>query len=303
MSHCHTLVAAACGALLSIMLGGPLTAQQMQDTQVTATHVAGNVYMLTGRGGNIGASVGDDGVFLVDDQYAPLTDKIVAAVAGISDEPIRFVINTHWHEDHAGGNENLGEAGVIIVAHENVRERLSTEQFVAFVDRHYDPEPAAALPVITFSDAVTFHWNGDASHVFHLPYAHTDGDAVVHFRKANVIHAGDVYWNGVYPFIDASSGGSIDGMIAAVDRVLELVDPDTRIIPGHGPLSSVEELRTYRWMLLASRERVANLIAEHKTLEEIVAARPMAEFDESWGGWFIRPEQWVALVYDGLVGQ
>jgi glyoxylase-like metal-dependent hydrolase (beta-lactamase superfamily II) len=283
-------------------LSAPLAAQQMQDIQVTATHVAANVYMLTGRGGNIGASVGDDGVFLVDDQYAPLTEKIRAAVAGITSEPIRFVVNTHWHEDHTGGNEHMGEAGTIIVAHENVRERLSTEQFITFIERHYDPRPATALPVITFTDAVTFHWNGDASHVFHVAHAHTDGDAAVHFREANVVHAGDVYWNGVYPFIDVSSGGSIDGMIEGVDRLLELVDADTQIIPGHGPLSGVEELRTYRWMLLASRERVAALMAERKTRDEIIAARPMADFDESWGQWYIQPEQWVALVYDGLAG-
>jgi glyoxylase-like metal-dependent hydrolase (beta-lactamase superfamily II) len=296
-----TLIAAAC-TTWTMALSAPLAAQQMQDIQVTATHVAANVYMLTGRGGNIGASVGDDGVFLVDDQYAPLTEKIRAAVAGITSEPIRFVVNTHWHEDHTGGNEHMGEAGTIIVAHENVRERLSTEQFITFIERHYDPRPATALPVITFTDAVTFHWNGDASHVFHVAHAHTDGDAVVHFREANVVHAGDVYWNGVYPFIDVSSGGSIDGMIEGVDRLLELVDADTQIIPGPGPLSGVEELRTYRWMLLASRERVAALMAERKTRDEIIAARPMADFDESWGQWYIQPEQWVALVYDGLAG-
>ncbi len=298
--HGTILVAAVC-ATWTIALGAPLAAQQMQDVQVTATHVAANVYMLTGRGGNIGASVGDDGVFLVDDQYAPLTEKITAAVAGISDAPIRFIINTHWHEDHTGGNERMGEAGAIIVAHENVRERLNSEQFITFLERRYDPEPAAALPVITFTDAVTFHWNDDAIHLFHVARAHTDGDAVVHFREANVVHAGDVYWNGIYPFIDVSSGGTIDGMIEAADRLVELVDADTKIIPGHGPLSSVAELRTYREMLVTSRDRVAALVAEGKTRDEIVAARPMAEFDASWGQWFIQPEQWVSLVYDGVV--
>ena len=294
------LVAVVC-ATWTIALGTPLAAQQMQDVQVTATHVATNVYMLTGQGGNIGASVGDDGVFLVDDQYAPLTEKIRAAVAGISDAPIRFIINTHWHEDHTGGNERMGEAGAIIVAHENVRERLNSEQFITFLERRYDPEPAAALPVITFTDAVTFHWNDDAIHLFHVARAHTDGDAVVHFREANVVHAGDVYWNGIYPFIDVSSGGAIDGMIEAADRLLELVDADTKIIPGHGPLSSVAELRTYREMLVASRDRVAALVAEGKTRDEIVAASPMADFDASWGQWFIQPEQWMSLVYDGVV--
>ena len=301
MKHRGTILVAVVCATWTIAPGTPLAAQQMQDVQVTATHVAANVYMLTGQGGNIGASVGDDGVFLVDDQYAPLTEKITAAVAGISDAPIRFIINTHWHEDHTGGNERMGEAGAIIVAHENVRERLNSEQFITFLERGYDPEPAAALPVITFTDAVTFHWNDDAIHLFHVAHAHTDGDAVVHFREANVVHAGDVYWNGIYPFIDVSSGGAIDGMIEAADRLLELVDADTKIIPGHGPLSSVEELRTYREMLVASRDRVAALVAEGKTRDEIVAARPMAEFDASWGQWFIQAEQWVGLVYDGMV--
>lgn len=301
MKHRGTILVAAACITWANAHGTCLAAQQMQDVQVIATHVAGNVYMITGRGGNIGASVGDDGVFLVDDQYAPLTEKIRATLAGISNEPIRFIINTHWHEDHTGGNERMGEAGAIIVAHENVRERLSSEQFIAFFERHYDASPAAALPVITFSDAMTFHWNDDANHVFHVERAHTDGDAMIHFREANVVHAGDVYWNGVYPFIDVSSGGTIDGMIAAVDRLLELVDVDTRIIPGHGPLSSAEELRSYRRMLVASRQRVASLMAERKTRDEIIAARPMADFDEAWGQQFIRPEQWVGLVYDGMV--
>jgi glyoxylase-like metal-dependent hydrolase (beta-lactamase superfamily II) len=295
------ILAAVVCTVWAIASGAPLAAQQMEDVQVTATHVAGNVYLITGRGGNVGASVGEDGVFLVDDQYAPLTDKIRAAVAGITEEPIRFVINTHWHEDHTGGNEHMGEAGAVIVAHDNVRQRLGSEQFIEFHQRHYDPSPAAALPVVTFSDAVTFYWNDDTSHVFHIERAHTDGDAAIHFRAANVVHTGDVYWNGVYPFIDISSGGTIDGMIAGVDRLLELVDDDTRVIPGHGPLSSVEELRSYRWMLLASRERVAALIVERKTRDEIIAALPMADFDESWGQWFIRPDQWVGLVYDGMM--
>ncbi len=284
-----------------VAAGGTLGAQQMQDVQVEATHVAGSVYMLTGRGGNIGASAGPDGVFLVDDQYAPLTEKIQAAVAGIGDGPIRFIINTHWHGDHTGGNENFGEAGAIIVAHENVRQRLNSEQFIEFFHRRSEASPAGALPVITFSDAVTFYWNDDEIFVFHVAPAHTDGDAVIYFRQANVLHGGDVVWNGLFPFIDYSSGGHIGGMVEAVDRILAVVNEETKIIPGHGTLATTAELRAYLDMLATVHERVATLLAEGKTREEIVAANPAAEFDAAWGQEWLSAEEWVGLVYEGMV--
>src|SRR5919109_689033 len=180
-------------------------AQPNLDTvQVSSIHVAGGVYMLAGAGGNIGVSVGDNGVFVVDDQYAPLTPKILAAVKAIRDEPVRFVLNTHWHGDHTGGNENMGAAGAFIVAHENVRKRMSVEQFIEMFNMKVPPSPVGALPVVTFTDAVSFHLNGDDIHAFHVPPAHTDGDAIVYFRTANVVHMGDVYFNGMYPFIDLS---------------------------------------------------------------------------------------------------
>ncbi|MFQ6045306.1 MAG: MBL fold metallo-hydrolase [Gemmatimonadales bacterium] len=278
-----------------------LAQQEMEDVQITTTAVAPGVYMLQGRGGNLGLSVGDDGAFLVDDQYAPLTEKILTAIGEVTDKPVRFVINTHWHGDHTGGNENMGKAGAIIVAHENVRYRMSSEQFLEAFNNRVPPSPPAALPVITFTDAITFHWNGDDIHVFHVHPAHTDGDAIIHFTRSNVIHMGDTYFNGMYPFIDVSTGGTIHGIIAAADQVLALTDAETKIIPGHGPLSNAEELTVYRDMLIEVRNRVAKLIAEGKTRDEVIAAKPTADLDATWGGGFMQPDVWVGLVYDGMM--
>lgn len=275
-------------------------AQDWEAVEITTHQVAPGVYMLMGRGGNLGVSVGDDGVFLIDDQYAPLTDKIVAAIRAISDGPIRFVINTHWHGDHTGGNENLGKAGTLIVAHDNVRRRMSVDQFIAGLDMQVAASPEAALPVVTFSEAVTFHLNGDELYVFHVEHAHTDGDAVIHFRASNVLHAGDIYFAGGYPLIDVSSGGSIDGMIAAVDQVLALVDDDTAIIPGHGELSNKAELSEYRAMLAGVRDAVAAEIAKGSSVDEVVAARPTAAWDEKWGSAWMNPERFTRIVYSDL---
>ncbi len=255
------------------------------------------IAMLVGSGGNLGVSAGADGVFLIDDQFAPLTEKIKAAIAEISDKPVRFVINTHWHSDHVGGNENFGEAGAVIVAHENVRKRMSVEQVMKVFNTTIPASPKVALPVITFTRDVTFHLNGDDMHVFHVNNAHTDGDAVVQFRKANVIHTGDLYFAGIYPFIDSESGGSINGVIDAVTNLLPLLDENTKIIPGHGPLSNKAELTTYLEILTTVRDRISQLIQEGKTQEEVVAAKPTADLDETWGKGFLSPEQFVGLVY------
>jgi cyclase len=279
----------------------PLTAQQNFDTvQIRTVKVADGVYMLMGSGGNIGVSAGPNGVILIDDQYAPLTDKIKAAVAAINPGPIRFLLNTHWHPDHSGGNENLGRGGVVIVAHENVRRRMSVEQFIAAFGWKVPASPEGALPVVTFTHAVTFYLNGDSISGFHVPPAHTDGDAIVYFRHANVVHMGDIYFEGMYPFIDVASGGSVDGVIAAVDRVLGMTGRDTKVIPGHGPLSSRSELEAYRGMLVTVRDRVRALVRQGKTLAQVQAAEPAAEYDVTWGRGFLRPEQFVEILYSDL---
>ena len=284
--------------LSSALIAMPAVAQQ--DVQIQTVAVATGVHMLVGSGGNIGVSSGPDGVFVIDDQFAPLTEKIVAAIRGFSDRPIRFVVNTHWHFDHVGGNENLGNMGALIVAHNNVRERMSVEQVMEALGQTVPPSPDKALPIVTFSEAVTFHLNGDQLNVFHVPHAHTDGDAIIRFRTANVLHMGDTFFNGLYPFIDLGSGGNVRGMIAAADAALAVADANTKIIPGHGPLASRADLERYRALLVTARDRVAAAIAKGHTLDQIKAAKPMAEYDEAWGGTFINPEQFVEFVYRSL---
>lgn len=289
---------ACAGVLLA-----PLAAGQQQDfskVTVVSQKVAEGIYMLKGAGGNIGASVGADGVAIIDDQFAPLAPKIRAALAQLSGKPVRFVINTHWHGDHTGGNEDFGKAGSVIVAQDNVRRRMSVEQVNSFSGGTIPAAPAAALPVITFDQSVTLHWNGDELDVFHIANAHTDGDALIRFRKANVLHMGDIFFQGMYPFIDTGSGGSINGVILAIDRVLPTIDATTRIIPGHGPLADKAALEEYRTMLVTVRDRVAALVKAGKTKDEVLAAKPSQEFDAKWGGGFFKPDVFVSGVYADL---
>jgi cyclase len=288
--------------LAGVLLGiAPLTAQEnVSAIPITITPVSGSVHLLVGRGGNIAISSGPDGVFLVDDQYAPLTGRIREEIARLDQRAIRFVLNTHWHGDHTGGNENLGQAGALIVAHENVRRRMSTEQFIAAINERVPASPVAALPVVTFTEAVTFHLNGDSIHAFRVPPAHTDGDAIVHFRGANVVHMGDVFFNGTFPFVDQSSGGTVAGVIGAADRVLSLTNAQTRIIPGHGPLATRAELQAYRDMLVDARARVQAAMLGGRTLDQVKAARPLAPLEERWGRGFTRADAFVETLFREL---
>jgi len=292
------LLPAAALAAMSV----PAQAQlQAPEVQVRTEKVAEGIHVLFGNGGNVGVSSGPDGVFIIDDQYAPMTPGLSAAIAEISDSPVRFVINTHWHGDHTGGNENFGKMGAVVIAHDNVRARMSVPQAMEFFKRAVPASPQGALPVITFSDTVSLHLNGDDVRAIHVPGAHTDGDAIIHFRKANVIHAGDTFFNGWYPFIDADSGGSIAGLLAAIDTMLALSDGSTRIIAGHGPVSGKAELEAYRKMLVDTVTRIRTLRAEGKTVDEIVALAPnAADYDKTWATSFINPERYVRMIVNLL---
>ena len=286
--------------MLACALGTALPAAGQRDwskVEVGTTKLAEGVYMLTGVGGNMGLAIGEDAVFLIDDQYAPLTEKVQAVIARLTPKPVRFVLNTHWHGDHTGGNENLGKAGAIVVAHENVRRRMSSEQFSDFTKSATPPSPRAALPIVTFSGGmVAFHLNGGELRAIHMPNAHTDGDTVVHFVGADVIHMGDIFWNGMYPFIDVSSGGSVEGTIAGCDRALALTGPNTKVIPGHGPLGTVAELRAYRDMLATVSGRVRSQLAAGRSVAEIAASDASAEFDAKWSTRFIPGKRFLEML-------
>jgi glyoxylase-like metal-dependent hydrolase (beta-lactamase superfamily II) len=288
-------------AVFSMIWSVAVAAQQdFSKVEIKTIDLGSGLAMLQGAGGNIGVSTGPDGVFLIDDQFAPLTEKIRAAIRELSKEPIRFVLNTHWHGDHTGGNENLGEAGVLILAHHRVRERLSTEQFQAIRNRTIPASPKVAWPVVTFEDGVTLHLNGQTIEVTHVDPAHTDGDSIVYFSEADLLHMGDIYFSGMYPFIDTSSGGRIDGMIAAADRALAIAGPKTRIIPGHGPLSNREDLSQTREMLISVRDRVRNFMNEGLDRDQVIARQPSKDFDGEYGGGFMKPDVFVGIVFDSL---
>jgi cyclase len=276
-------------------------AQTNYDTvQVRTTALNRGVYMLQGAGGNIGLSIGDDAAFVVDDQFAPLTPKILAAIAAVTNKPVRFVVNTHWHFDHTGGNENLGKVGAVIIAHENVRKRMSTEQFIQALNRREPAAAKGALPIVTFTEGVTFHINGDSLIATKVPPAHTDGDAVVHFAKANVVHMGDVFHNAGLPFVDRSSGGSINGVIATADMVLGIANADTKIIPGHGPLADRARLKAWRDALFALRDKMRAEIAASKTIEQVLAANLTAQYAKDWPGGH---ERFIRTLYEELSGR
>jgi len=275
---------------------GRSTAQtDWSKVEIKAEKLSDTVWMLTGAGGNMGLSAGPDSVFLIDDQFAPLAPRIKAAIARITPRPVQWVLNTHFHFDHTGGNEAFGGDGAVIVAHDNVRRRMSTDQLISLAG-NAQPQKAAprvALPVVTVPGDIRFHINGEELHAFHVPRAHTDGDLIVHFRGSDVLHMGDVFFNGWYPFIDGGSGGTPEGVIAAYDRVLALAGEKTRIIPGHGPLASRADLQAQRDMLATVLLRMKELRRAGRSDAEIRAAKPSADFDGRYGGGFIKPDVFV----------
>ncbi|MEE2898412.1 MAG: MBL fold metallo-hydrolase [Gemmatimonadota bacterium] len=284
---------AVLGLLAFPVLG---SAQNFDNVQIRTLQVSESIYVLQGSGGNIGVSIGDDGTFIVDDQFAPLTEKIKAAIAELTDNPVDFVVNSHWHYDHSDGNENFGRAGAVIVAHENSRRRMETDQIVSLNGRLQEAYSKEGLPKITFGESVRFHYNDNQIDIVHFGPAHTNGDAVVYFRDANVIHTGDVFVRYGLPFIDGPNGGSLEGMIDALWGIAGLIGDDTTIIPGHGQLSTRTDLLQYRSMLVTIRQRIADHIAEGLSEDDVVAANPTRGFAQPGAG----TERWVRAAYVDL---
>jgi glyoxylase-like metal-dependent hydrolase (beta-lactamase superfamily II) len=297
----HSLALAAVASLIA----APLPAQNNDPSKVKlgVSEVVRGISLIEGvegfAGGNVAVSVGKDGVFIIDDELEVMSAKLQAELAKLSKQPVRFVINTHFHGDHAGGNAAFGNAGAVILAHDNVRQRLSAAELEQAKDKVV-ATPGAGLPVVTFAQDVTLHLNGDTVHVFHVPPAHTDGDVVVHFTQANVIHTGDLFLSKGYPFVDLKSGGNFAGFIGAADAILAIANPNTRIIPGHGKIVGRAELQVWRDVLEQVRQRVQKLIRSGKTLEQAIAAKPTADLDEKMGSNFITPDAMVEAAYKSL---
>ena len=286
---------------LSMLLAASAAAQQQDfsKVEVKATKVAGNVYMLTGSGGNIGASVGEDGVAIVDDQFAPLAPKIQAALKQLSPQPVRFVINTHWHGDHTGGNAAFADTAAIL-AHANVRKRMMIGGKTAFVE--FPPATGKALPVVTFEQGLSLWWNGEEVRAIHPGLGHTDGDTVLWFTKSNVVHMGDDYFNTGFPFVDLASGGSVVKLIASLDVILGQIPADAKVIPGHGPLSDVPGLRKYRGMLDEVVATVKKARAAGKSVEQMQKENILAPWAD-WGKGFVKADTFIATVAEDLAKQ
>ncbi|HEY2961462.1 MAG TPA: MBL fold metallo-hydrolase [Pyrinomonadaceae bacterium] len=286
--------------LFALFFTVAVQAQQtdFSKVQIKATKVAGNVYVLEGAGGNIGVSVGEDGILIVDDQFAPLADKIRASLKTLGQGKLRFILNTHWHGDHTGGNVAFGPEAPII-AHDNVRKRLSTEQHSEFFKSTTPASPKEALPVITFDQALSVHFNGEEIRVIHFPHGHTDGDSVIFFTTSNVVHLGDDFFAGSFPFVDLESGGSVEGLIKNINELVGKIPAGAKLIPGHGPISTLDDLKAYQRMLTETTAIVRQKIAAGKTLEQIKSEGLPAEW-KSWGAGFIKTEMWLEIVYRSL---
>lgn len=277
-------------------------AQEQDEIQVGAEKIGNNLYMLWDSGGmgNTVVLTGDDGVLMIDTKVEDSVDKLLAKISELSEKPIRFAINTHWHFDHVEGNEKVAKTGATIIAHENVRKRMGMEHNMKMLNTKVPPSPEIARPLVTFKKEMTFHLNGEDVKVFHLGPGHTDGDCVIYFQNANVIHMGDLYFQGLYPYIGIYSGGSINGMIQVINQILPMIDGSTKVVPGHGPVSNKARLQQYVSMLTTIRDTVGRLMQEGNTMDEVIAAKPTRAFDEKWGKGFLAPDQFAKLVYMDL---
>jgi len=287
-------------AALPTLPASPALAQQQDfsKVEIKVEHVAGKVYMLTGSGGNIGVSVGEDGLLIVDDQYAPLADKIRAALKGLGEGKLKFVLNTHWHGDHTGGNESFA-ADAPILAQTNVRKRMAVDQTI--FGEVVKASPAKALPVVTYDQGISLHFNGEEIDAVHYPHGHTDGDSVIFFTGSNVVHMGDDFFNGFFPFVDIASGGSVQGMAENVAQVLKKLPAGAKVIPGHGKLSDGAGLKAFHDMLVATTAVVQKEMKAGKSLDDIKKAGLPDEW-KSWGTGFIKTDAWVETIYNSLKG-
>ncbi|MEO5890403.1 MAG: MBL fold metallo-hydrolase [Ferruginibacter sp.] len=290
----NTLLTMA-GTLILFTSALRVSAQNFDSVEIKINKLTDKIFMLEGEGGNIGVLAGSDGIVLIDDQFAPLSEKIKAALKTISDKPVRFVVNSHFHGDHSGGNEKFGGEGAIIVAQENSRLRMTSDQFMTTLNNQTKAAPYDALPKVTFTESVTLHLNGETVQVFHVKNAHTDGDAIIYFKESNVFHAGDVFVRYGLPYIDQPHGGSLDGMIKGIDQLLTFVNDSSRIIPGHGLLAEKKDLLDYRNMLITIRGRILKSIKAGKTFDQVVESDPTKEFKAVFGR-----KDWIKAAYDSL---
>jgi glyoxylase-like metal-dependent hydrolase (beta-lactamase superfamily II) len=287
-------------AVLTTSLLLSLAGRAQDPVKIEATKVQDNIYMITGQGGNIGLFTGVDGSFMIDDQFAPLTEKIIEVAKSVGGDVPSYLINTHFHGDHSGGNENLGKAGAFIMAHDAVRQRLINGSFIGAFGMKAEPASKPALPTVTYSESMRLHINDETVHIIHVPRAHTDGDSFVVFKSANVVHAGDLFFNGFFPFIDGAHGGSVKGVIAGVDTILALTDDNSKIIPGHGPLGSRADLQRYRDMLAIAYERLLKLKNQGVSAEDAVLQAPLEDLAADWGSGIFTADKWIGVVYPAV---
>ncbi len=268
--------------------------------EVKSVKVADGIHMLSGKGGNVGVFIGKDGTFVIDDQFAPMTSKLMAKIKSLGGDEPKFLVNTHFHGDHTGGNENFGKQGAMIVAHHNVRERLKQGYKIAAFNNTTPPAPDEALPVITYSSKMHFHINSEDIHLIHVANAHTDGDTIIHFKNANVIHAGDLFFNGFYPFIDGGNGGSVKGVIKAAEAMLAITNAETKIIPGHGPIAERKDLEKYHQMLKIAYNNLLALKKQGLSAAEAKSKKPLAELDKDWSGGIFKSDKWIDVIYPAV---